>query len=155
VPRRLAAQARGSIRKGTREANQYSADLIRAPLGKLRLRHLTARHVQAALNGMTAEYSSRTILLVHNALSRSIRHARPHDHVARNFSELADTPRGKIGGPSKSFTVEQTRALLAAAQKFPTMNAYIVVSLLTGAFGQRRSVRCDGATSTWLTVSST
>ena len=40
---------------------------------------------------------------------------------------------GTAGRPSKSLTLAQAADLLTAAKKHPTMHAYIVVSLLTGA----------------------
>jgi integrase len=42
-------------------------------------------------------------------------------------------PAGPLGRPSKSLTLAQAVDLLAAAKMHPTMHAYIVVSLLTGA----------------------
>jgi integrase len=125
-------QARGNLPQRTGEADGYSAALFGERLGKSRLRDLSAQHVLAALNGMTGTYSTRTIQLAHNALTRAIRHAQAHDRVGRNVSELVDTPRGQIGRPSKSFTLEETRRIIEAARNFPPMHAYIVVSLLTG-----------------------
>ena len=45
---------------------------------------------------------------------------------------LCDVPHGTAGRPSKSLTLDQAKALLAAAAG-THMNAYIVLSLLTGA----------------------
>ena len=45
---------------------------------------------------------------------------------------LCDIPTGQEGRPSKSLTLDQADALLVAAEDTP-MQAYIVVSLLTGA----------------------
>ena len=45
---------------------------------------------------------------------------------------LCDIPQGRPGRPSKSLTLAQAGALLAAAENTP-LHAYIVVSLLTGA----------------------
>jgi integrase len=55
------------------------------------------------------------------------------DLVKRNVALLCDLPKGQPGRPSKSLTREQAGRLLRAAGDNPTMNAYVVLSLLTGA----------------------
>ena len=45
---------------------------------------------------------------------------------------LMTAPRGKTGRPSKALTSDQARAVLAADEG-TSMNAYVVVSLSTGA----------------------
>lgn len=45
---------------------------------------------------------------------------------------MCDAPRGKEGRPSKALTLDQARAVLVAAEG-TSMNAYVVVSLFTGA----------------------
>jgi hypothetical protein len=45
---------------------------------------------------------------------------------------LCDIPQGRAGRPSKSLTLVQAEALLAAAEN-TSLHVYIVVSLLTGA----------------------
>ena len=70
------------------------------------------------------------------------------DLVARNVAALADTPKGQEGRPSKSLTLDQAAAVIAAARTLPVMelrpglkdvrrpaalmHAYIVLSLLCG-----------------------
>jgi hypothetical protein len=49
-------------------------------------------------------------------LERAIRHAQANDLVARNVAALVKPPRGRAGRPSKSFTLDQAKALLAAAE---------------------------------------
>ena len=44
-----------------------------------------------------------------------------------------DVPRGTGGRPSKSLNLVQAKAVLAAAKRHPAMDAYVVLSLLTGA----------------------
>ena len=66
-------------------------------------------------------------------LRQSIRRAQARELVKRNVALLCDVPRGTAGRPSKSLTLAQAADLLTAAKKHPTMHAYIVVSLLTGA----------------------
>jgi integrase len=59
--------------------------------------------------------------------------------VKRNVVLLCELPKGKTGRPSKSLSFEEAKALLAAADEFATspslawLQAYVVVSLLTGA----------------------
>ena len=53
--------------------------------------------------------------------------------MKRNVALLCDLPKGQPGRPSKSLTREQAVRLLRAAEDNSTMNAYVVVSLLTGA----------------------
>jgi integrase len=123
---------RHNVPVNTREADRYMAEHARKSLGKIRLNELSARHVVAALDGMTATHSTRTIRLVRHALERAIRHAQAHDLVARNVAELVTAPNGLAGRRSKSLTLEQAAAVLEAATEFPAMNAYVVVSLLSG-----------------------
>lgn len=46
---------------------------------------------------------------------------------------LCDVPTGLEGRPSKSLTLEQAEAVLDAAENWPRMHAYVVLSLLVGA----------------------
>jgi len=66
-----------------------------------------------------------------SALRRAIRHAEARDLVARNVATLVDTPKGQAGRPSKSLSLEQASALLAAADG-TRMHAYIALCLGTG-----------------------
>ena len=65
-------------------------------------------------------------------LKRAITRAQARDKVKRNVVLLCDMPQGRPGRPSKSLTLDQAEALLAAAEG-TSLHAYIVVSLLTGA----------------------
>lgn len=56
----------------------------------------------------------------------------PSATVRRNVALLCQAPRGTGGRPSKSLTLDQARAVLAAAEG-TAMQAYVVVSLSTGA----------------------
>ena len=67
----------------------------------------------------------------HNALTRAIRHAEARDLVRRNVAMLVDTPKGQAGRPSKSLSLEQASALLAAAEG-TRMHTYIALCLATG-----------------------
>jgi hypothetical protein len=74
----------------------------------------------------------RTVQIAHDVLVRAIRHAEREDLVRRNVAALVDAPKGQLAGrPSKSLTLELAVALTAAA-KGTALEAYTVVSLLSG-----------------------
>ncbi len=104
---------------------------ILATIGARRLRELTAGEVHQALTTMALRYSSAAVVMGHNALTRTIRHAEARDLVGRNVAVLVDTPQGQAGRPSKSLSLEQASALLAAAED-TRMYAYIALCLATG-----------------------
>lgn len=100
-------------------------------IGQVALRELTTRHVRSALTEIAATHSSRTVVLTHNALQRTIRHAEANDCVRRNVAALVRPPTGQPGRPSKSLTTDQAVALLAAAES-SRLGAYVVLCLLAG-----------------------
>lgn len=102
------------------------------PLGKKKLRELSAVHVDKWLAGRAKVLSTRSLRMLHSLLNRAVRHAQARDKVMRNVVELCDIPVGRTGRPSKSLTIEQAEAVLRAAEG-TTMHAYIVLSLLIGA----------------------
>jgi integrase len=104
---------------------------ILTAIGACRLRELTASDVRQALVTMATRYSTAAVAMGHNALTRVIRHAEARDLVGRNVATLVDTPKGQAGRPSKSLTMEQASALLAAAEG-TRMDAYISLCLATG-----------------------
>jgi integrase len=104
---------------------------ILTAIGARRLRELTAGDVHQALTAMALRYSSAAVVMGHNALTRAIRHAEARDLVGRNVATLVDTPKGQAGRPSKSLSLEQASALLAAAED-TRMRAYITLCLATG-----------------------
>jgi integrase len=134
---------------------------ILTTIGGKKLRELTAADVSQALAAMAGEYSSAAVVMGHNALTRTIRHAESRDLVGRNVATLVDTPKGQAGRPSKSLTLEQAVALLrASAEGLPApelpaglkdrrrprelMHAYIVLSLTTGLRTEEiRALRWD------------
>ena len=75
--------------------------------------------------------STRYLQLARASLARAIRYAEAHDLVGRNVATLVDNPKGQVGRPSRSFTLEQSLALLEAARE-SRLNAYVVLSLATG-----------------------
>ncbi len=128
--------------------NQNVLAPILKSIGARKLRELTAPDVRQALAKMAAGYSSAAVTMGHLALKRAIRHAEANDLVNRNVAALVDTPKGQDGRPSKSLTLDQAVAVIAAARTLPVMelrpglkdvrrpaelmHAYIVLSLLTG-----------------------
>ncbi len=52
--------------------------------------------------------STRYVQLGQASLARAIRYAEAHDLVRRNVATLVDNPKGQVGRPSRSFTLEQS-----------------------------------------------
>jgi integrase len=110
---------------------RWLADHAVSKLGAIRLKDLTAKHVQAALAELSGSLSTRSLRLVHQIIERAIRHAQAGDLVGRNVASLVDAPAGKGGRPSRSLTLSQAEAVLNAAEDSP-LHAYVVLSLLAG-----------------------
>jgi len=118
-------------------------------IGAKPLRDLTAGNVRLALGQLTSRYSTRSLQITRNALERAIQHAQANDLVARNVAALVKPPRGRAGRPSKSFTLEQAKALLALTEG-TRMHAYVVLSLLAGIRTEEaRALRWDHVV-TWV-----
>ena len=80
---------------------------------------------------MAGRVSTRYLQIARGSLVRAIRHAEADDLVGRNVAALADTPQGQVGRPSKSLTLDQARAVLAAAEQ-SRIYAYLVLSVVIG-----------------------
>lgn len=115
----------------TIEKNEHVLAPILATIGARKLRDLTAGDVHQALTAMARRYSSAAVAMGHNALTRAIRHAEARDLVGRNVATLVESPNGQAGRPSKSLSLKQAFALLAAAVG-TRMHAYIALCLATG-----------------------
>ena len=108
-------------------------------LGARKLRELTADDVDRWLAAESKSVSTRSLQDLRSILKRAITRAQARDKVKRNVVLLCELPKGKTGRPSKSLSFEEAKALLAAADEFATspslawLQAYVVVSLLTGA----------------------
>ena len=126
----LAEGLEGRSAKTVKKNENVLAPILTA-IGSRRLRELTADDVRQALAAMAARYSTAAVAMGHNALTRAIRHAEGRDLVGRNVATLVDTPKGQAGRPSKSLTLDQASALLAAAEG-TRMHAYIALCLATG-----------------------
>jgi len=80
---------------------------IVAPLGRCRLRDLSADDVDRWLRAQAHEVSTRTLRLMHSILSRAVLRAMARDKVKRNVVTLCAVPTGQTGRPSTSLTWEQ------------------------------------------------
>jgi hypothetical protein len=132
----------------TIKKNQNVLEPILKVIGVRKLRELTATDVRQALATMAAGYFSAAVSMGHLALKHAIRYAEANDLIARKVAALADAPKGRDGRPSKSLTLDQAVAVIAAARTLPVMelrpglkdvrrpaglmHAYIVLSLLCG-----------------------
>jgi integrase len=81
--------------------------------------------------------------ITRNCLERAISQAQADDLVARNVAALVRPPTGRTGRPSKSLTLDQAKAVLAAAAG-TRMHAYVTLSLLAGLRTEEaRALRWD------------
>ena len=100
-------------------------------IGSRPLRELTARDVRKGLDALSGKLSTRYLQIARASLARAIRYAEAHDLVGRNVATLVDSPQGQVGRPSRSLTLDQSLALLRAAEE-SRLNAYVVLSLTVG-----------------------
>ena len=118
-------------------------------IGARPLRDLSAGDVRSALGQLVTRYSTRSLQITRNSLERAIRHAESNDLVGRNVAALVKSPRGRSGRPSNSFTLEQAKALFAAAER-TRWHAYVALSLLVGIRTEEaRALRWDHVV-TWV-----
>jgi integrase len=112
-------------------------------IGARPLRDLTAVDVRSALGQLVTRYSTRSLQITRDSLERAMRHAESNDLVGRNVAALVKPPRGRTGRPSKSFTLDQAKALLATAET-TRWHAYVALSLLVGIRTEEaRALRWD------------
>jgi integrase len=100
-------------------------------IGARPLRVLSGGDVRSALSQLATRYSTRSLQITRNSLERAIRHAESDDLVGRNVAALVKAPQGRSRRPSKSFTLEQAKALPAASEG-TRLHAYVALSLLVG-----------------------
>jgi len=65
---------------------------------------------------MGGRYSTAAVTMDTSRSSAPIRHAEANDLISRNVAALADTPKGREGRPSKSFTLTRPLAVITAAR---------------------------------------
>jgi len=127
----------------TRTLYEGLLDPVLEMIGARPLRDLSAGDVRSALGELVTRYSTRSLQITRNSLERAIRHAEADDLVGRNVAALVKPPRGRSGRPSKSFTLDQAKALLAAAEQ-TRWHAYVALSLLVGVRTEEaRALRWD------------
>jgi len=134
---------------GTSERTRALYEGLLGPLldaiGARPLRDLSAGDVRSGLGKLADRYSPRSLQITRLSLERAIRHAEADDLVGRNVAALVKAPQGRSGRPSKSFTAEPAKALLAAAEG-TRLHAYVVLSLLAGVRTEEaRALRWDHA----------
>jgi integrase len=115
----------------TRSIYREAMALLLEQIGSKPLRELTAGDVRVGLEALSGRHSTRYLQIARASLARALRYAAAHDLIGRNVAVLVDPPKGRVGRPSRSFTLDQTRALLDAAAE-SKLNAYVVLSLTTG-----------------------
>lgn len=119
---------------GTVTKNRIYAEAHIIPaLGARKLRELTAGDVDRWLAAEAKRVSTDVLRQLRSILRRAVARAQARDKVKRNVVMLCDLPKGQPGRPSKSLTLDQAQAVLAAADTANLrMRAYITLSLLTG-----------------------
>lgn len=124
----------------------YAETHIIPALGRRKLRELTVEDIEKFYAEKSEVLSTRSLRILQSILSRAVKKAQARDKIRRNIVLLAEVPGGRGGRPSKSLTLRQAEAVLAAAERAPVrMRAYIVVSLLTGARTEEmRALRWHG-----------
>jgi integrase len=124
----LAGRDPETVKNRTILANKH----VIPALGRRKLRDLTADDVDEWIEAKADDLATDTLARLLSILRRSITRAQARDKVKRNVALLCELPKGRAGRPSKALNLEQAAAVLAAA-KGADIEAYIVVSLLTGA----------------------
>jgi integrase len=115
----------------TRSVYREALAPLMGQIGNKPLRELTAGDVRGGLEALSDRLSTRYLQIAKASLARAIRYAEAHDLVGRNVVILVDPPKGAVGRPSRSLTLEQALALLDAARE-SRLNAYVVLSLTVG-----------------------
>ena len=138
---------------GTSERTRTLYEGLLGPLldaiGARPLRDLSASNVRSGLSQLADRYSTRSLQITRLSLERAIRQAEADDLVGRNVAALVKAPQGRGGRPSKSFTLKEAKALLAAAEG-TRLHAYVVLSLLAGIRTEEaRALRWDHVV-TWV-----
>lgn len=119
--------------EGTADNYRSLAEHITTRIGRIKLKELTANDLDAWMEDLSRDLSTRSLRLVHQILERAIRHAQARDRVKRNVASLVIVPEGKEGRPSKAMTLEQAMRLLQVVEgSYFRLSAYVILSLLSG-----------------------
>jgi integrase len=152
---------RGLSGKAPRTVELYRGRLAKVTelIGNRPLASVKPDEVQDVLTKIGETTSTRNVQITHNCLTRVFDHAQRNRRVNWNAAKLAERPEGKgKGRPSNALTPDQATALLAAAKE-TRLNAYIVLSLMTGIRTEEaRALRWDhvdleaGTVAVWRSV---
>jgi integrase len=97
---------------------------LKPAIGARRLRDLSPDDIDAMLRAKAAAGMSRSSLVrLHNVLNRALRLAERRGKLSRNVAVLVDVPTGPMRR-SRSLSIEQAKALLAAAEADPLEALY-------------------------------
>jgi integrase len=140
----LSARDEATVTKLTSLANTHVISVI----GARKVRQLSADDVDRWLATESKQVSTRTLQDVRSILRRAISRAQARDKVKRNVVLLCELPKGRVGRPSKSLSLDEAAALLVAADSPEFASAwigvYVILSLLTGARTEElRELRWD------------
>jgi integrase len=123
-----------------REYRAIGKRIVRPEIGKVRLRALNARQLDALYAKMTKKGNKpATVRRVHALIGAALRQAERWDMVDYNVARKASPPPIRQA-PIKAPTPEQVRAVVGAAEKTePALAALLLTAALTGA---RRGELC-------------
>ena len=105
---------------------------IIGPLGRRRLRDLSAEDVDRWLRAQTKEVSTRTLRLMHSILNRAIIRAMARDKVQPQRRRAVHRP-DRTGRPPLQVAHPRPRPPPARRRRGSPLHAYVVLSLLSGA----------------------
>lgn len=103
-------------------------------IGHIKVRELTADHVETWLDTCAEDMTTQTLRILHGLLRRAIRLAARHNKVGRNVAMLVDTPCGKRPTrQSKSLSLEEAAGLLYTARDPQyRLGAYVILAVVSG-----------------------
>ena len=120
-------------------------------IGVIKIKDLEPAHVSAWLVEISARLSSEVLRKVHSFLTKSINRAIVYRYVGENASLPVARPKGTVSNlrESKSFTVEQTAAILSVCvSPFQRFGGYVALALTAGLRGDE----LNGLTWQWLDI---
>jgi integrase len=118
-------------------------------IGAIKIKDLEPAHVSVWLVELSATQSSETLRKIHALLTNAINRAIVFRYVSENVSLPVKRPKGNESNlrESKSFTVEQTDAILSVCvSPFQRFGAYVALALTSGL----RVDELNGLTWEWL-----
>src|SRR6201992_3063009 len=129
----LAKGLKGRAKSTIDNYRSIAAHNVIPQIGGIKLKELTADHLDDWLDDSAEKRSARTLRLIHSIVERAIRQAQARDKVRRNVASLVDLPEGQEGRPSKAMTLTQAVMLLETVEAGThRLAAYVVPSLLSG-----------------------